>query len=1278
MDLYTSTNGASWTHNTGWGGAAGTECSWYGVTCDAGQTTVQRLSLDSNNLAGPLPTTVSNLTNLQYLSLIGNLLTSSIPTQLGNLVNLQYINLFNNQLTGSIPAELGNLKNLQFLSLGPNRLTGSIPTTLGNLPNLQTLGLLSNQLSGVIPAELGNLTNLQILNLSSNQLTGSIPAQFGNLANLEALDLEYNQLSGSIPTQLGNLTNLRQLYLFGNQLTGSIPTQLGSLASLQELALDTNQLSGSIPAELGSLTKLNSLGLNYNQLSGSIPTQLGNLTNLQYLNLNSNQLGGVVPSSIANLTNLRAGYSDFRWNSLYSTDSTVVTFLNSKQKDGNWQSTQTVPVTGLAAGSPTVVSITLSWTPITYTGDTGGYEVFYSTTSGGPYTFSGMTANKSATAWTVTGLNPATNYYFIVKSVTNPNPNNLNTVVSDPTSEAFAFTLVAPPVIGKVFGAASMPFNGSTTLSFTIQNINTTTALTGISFSDTFPSGMVVAAPTGVTNNCGGTVTATAGSGSISLSGGTLAASAACTVLVNVTGTSSGVKNNTTGAVTSTDSGTGNTASASVTVLEQADLSITKGAWVTTGLAGSNVSYTVVVTNLGPTTATGVSWVDSLPSGETYVSVTNPAGWVCGVTAGVVQCTKAAAMAVNEAATFILTVTLNCGQADKTVINNTATVTFPGTDPVSANNTAMAVVTVSNPKPTLVPSSALYHSRGGTGSVTVGSTSSCPWNAVSNTAFLTITSGPSGTGAGPVNYTVDKNPGNTTLTGTLTIAGQTFTVTEIAANLDNSQTGLNVPGDGVANSSTPGAAQNVAIGYAQGQSELSKTGAHDAALALVYGTAVFSLRQDNAVVGETGVPAAVPTTVARLFIDYRPNLQAKSRELDAGLISINTGVAVVNPGGVTANLVFTLRDGAGVTLATGHAPLGAANHRALFIDQLSQWATDFAFPSNFGTATQFGTLTITSDQAVAVVALRSTFNQRAETLLTTTPTADLTKAPESGALDFPQVADGGAFRTTIILMNTTASLETGKINLYKNDGTALAVHRVGDAAGSAATFNYSIAAGGVYRLETDGAPTTINVGSAQVVPDSGTTSPVGAGVFRFTPTDSAAGSQVVVTESGVPAASPTTHALVYVDQSNGHLTGLAMAAPTSTPVHVSLRALQSDGVTVVGSGSSDLTGNGHDARFAQEYITGLPAGFTGVLEITAPTPVAVLTLRGLVNSRGEMLLTTFPVADFNQPAPGLLFPQIADGGGFLTQIILLNMGASLQYVEILYSDDNGLPLDVAK
>ena len=50
IDLYNSTNGPGWTYKTNWLGAAGTECSWDGVTCDAAQNYVQDLKLGDNQL----------------------------------------------------------------------------------------------------------------------------------------------------------------------------------------------------------------------------------------------------------------------------------------------------------------------------------------------------------------------------------------------------------------------------------------------------------------------------------------------------------------------------------------------------------------------------------------------------------------------------------------------------------------------------------------------------------------------------------------------------------------------------------------------------------------------------------------------------------------------------------------------------------------------------------------------------------------------------------------------------------------------------------------------------------------------------------------------------------------------------------------------------------------------------------------------------------------------------------------------------------------------------
>ena len=123
------------------------------------------------------------------------------------------------------------------------------------------------------------------------------------------------------------------------------------------------------------------------------------------------------------------------------------------------------------------------------------------------------------------------------------------------------------PTITKAFGAANIPVGGTTSLSFTITNPNAGGSLTGVGFTDTLPAGLVVSTPNGLAGSCGGgTITATAASGSVSLTGATLAASSSCNFSVNVTGTTAGTQNNTTGAVSSNETGAGGVASASLVV----------------------------------------------------------------------------------------------------------------------------------------------------------------------------------------------------------------------------------------------------------------------------------------------------------------------------------------------------------------------------------------------------------------------------------------------------------------------------------------------------------------------------------------------------------------------------------------------------------------------------------------------------------------------------------------------------------------------------------------
>jgi hypothetical protein len=75
------------------------------------------------------------------------------------------------------------------------------------------------------------------------------------------------------------------------------------------------------------------------------------------------------------------------------------------------------------------------------------------------------------------------------------------------------------------------------------------------------------------------------------------------------------------------------------------------------------------------------------------------------------------------------------------------------------------------------PTSRTISSTGGTGSVSVTAPVGCPWTALSNAPWITITGGASGLGNGSVSYSVEANTGPQRM-GTMTIAGKTFTLTQ--------------------------------------------------------------------------------------------------------------------------------------------------------------------------------------------------------------------------------------------------------------------------------------------------------------------------------------------------------------------------------------------------------------------------------------------------------------------------------------------------------------------
>lgn len=259
------------------------------------------------------------------------------------------------------------------------------------------------------------------------------------------------------------------------------------------------------------------------------------------------------------------------------------------------------------------------------------------------------------------------------------------------TSNA-SLTVATPPAITKAFGAASIPLNGTTSLSFTLSNPNAALAFTGVVFNDLLPAGMVVAATPNLTNTCGGTPTAAAGATSISLSAGTLAASTSCSVSLDIQGISAGVKNNSAFA-TAIEGGTGSPSNASLTV--GAPPVATKAFGAASIPLNGTTSLSITLSNPNAALAfTGLSFTDSLPSGVVVAPVPNLSS-TCGGTATAVAGAGSISLAAGTlAASGTCTVSLDIQGVSPGIKNNsvTASSTEGGT-----GNAATASITVVAP-----------------------------------------------------------------------------------------------------------------------------------------------------------------------------------------------------------------------------------------------------------------------------------------------------------------------------------------------------------------------------------------------------------------------------------------------------------------------------------------------------------------------------------------------------------------------------------------------------
>jgi uncharacterized repeat protein (TIGR01451 family) len=136
-----------------------------------------------------------------------------------------------------------------------------------------------------------------------------------------------------------------------------------------------------------------------------------------------------------------------------------------------------------------------------------------------------------------------------------------------------------------------------------------------------------------------------------------------------------------------------------VRIPAEADLVITKTIDNARTRPGEAVTYTLTVTNNGPSSASNVSLTDRLPAGLSFVSAVSSQG-NCTEANGAITCTLGN---LSRGASATVTVRANVTNAASGTLTNAASVTATETDPVPANNTARATTEVIAPAPPAPP-----------------------------------------------------------------------------------------------------------------------------------------------------------------------------------------------------------------------------------------------------------------------------------------------------------------------------------------------------------------------------------------------------------------------------------------------------------------------------------------------------------------------------------------------------------------------------------------------
>lgn len=445
---------------------------------------------------------------------------------------------------------------------------------------------------------------------------------------------------------------------------------------------------------------------------------------------------------------------------------------------------------------------------LTLTGSPGSsaglWTYTLSSTCGGTFTSTTTPNNGPANPITIGPTNAST--VQVSFTVTNPTADLSVTKSDTPDPVGVGYELTYTLTVGNV-GTCTITAKLTTASGRqATTSQNTGVGAANVQLTDTLPNPVTFGSATPSQGTC------TVSFPTVTCDLGTIANGGSATVTIKVTPQAGAVPSITntasvTGAIT--DSNAANDSdSEDTTVTPVADLSVTKDDNPDPVNATQNVTYTVTVTNNGPSAATNVVLTDTLPASVTFVSVT-PGAPTCAHNTGIITCTWAS---IPAAGSQTVTIVVTATGASVPSVTNTASVSAAEFDPNTANNSDTETTTVNpaadlavtksdNPDPVNVGDNLTY---------TVTVTNNGPNNATGVTvtdtlpAKVTFVSASAGCTYNNVPHTVTCNIGalnaNANATATITVTPQPDAVPSITNSV--SVTGNEFDPDASNNSDT--------------------------------------------------------------------------------------------------------------------------------------------------------------------------------------------------------------------------------------------------------------------------------------------------------------------------------------------------------------------------------------------------------------------------------------------------------------------------------------------